>query len=130
MSYEYLKISGSCAVFTEQGSSTSQMTAAKVMDVIARLPDCTKQAADAVSAYTEVKIGVTHANDFRQYCHVGNTAKQCRLGLFQDSDFARDLEDSKYTSGGVLCIFGSRPFVPVSLDVQKANCCLAQFNRV
>ena len=30
--------SGSCAVFTEQGSSASQMTAAKVMDVIARLP--------------------------------------------------------------------------------------------
>ena len=23
-----------------------------------------------------------------------NTAKQCRLGLFQDSDFAGDLEDS------------------------------------
>ena len=26
--------SGSCAVFTEQGSSASQMTAAKVMDII------------------------------------------------------------------------------------------------
>ena len=26
----------------------------------------------------------------------GNTAKQCRLGLFQDSDFAGDLEDSVY----------------------------------
>ena len=25
--------------------------------------------------------------------------KQCRLGLFQDSDFAGDLEDSKSTSG-------------------------------
>ena len=32
--------SGAYAVFTEQGSSASQMTAAKVMDVIARLPDC------------------------------------------------------------------------------------------
>ena len=32
---------------------------------------------------------------YKQYCHVGNTAKQCRLGLFQDSDFAGDLEDSK-----------------------------------
>ena len=29
--------------------------------------------------------------------------KQCRLGLFQDSDFAGDLEDSKSTSGGTLC---------------------------
>ena len=43
--------------------------------------------------------------EHRQCCHVGNTAKQCRLGLFQDSDFAGDLEDSKSTSGGTLCIF-------------------------
>ena len=48
--------SGACAVFTEQGSSASQMTAAKVMDVIARLPDCDGQAADAISAYTQVKM--------------------------------------------------------------------------
>ena len=48
--------SGAHAVFTEQGSSTSQMTAAKIMDVIARLPDCDGQAADAVSAYTQVKM--------------------------------------------------------------------------
>ena len=42
--------SGSYAVFTEQGSSASQMTAAKVMDIISRLPGCAGQAADAVSA--------------------------------------------------------------------------------
>ena len=47
--------SGSYAVFTEQGSSASHMTAANVMDVIARLPGCAGQAADAVSAYTQVK---------------------------------------------------------------------------
>ena len=35
--------SGAYAVFTEQGSSASQMTAAKVMDVIAILADCDKQ---------------------------------------------------------------------------------------
>ena len=45
--------SGSCAVFTEQGSSASQMTAAKVMVVISRLPGCDGQAADAVSARTQ-----------------------------------------------------------------------------
>ena len=39
-----------------------------------------------------------HTCECRQYCHVGNTAKQCRLGLFQDSDCAGDLEDSKSTS--------------------------------
>ena len=32
--------SGSYAVFTEQGSSASQMTAAKVMDIISRLQGC------------------------------------------------------------------------------------------
>ena len=40
--------SGSYAVFTEQGSSTSQMTEAEVMDIISRLPGCSGQAADAV----------------------------------------------------------------------------------
>ena len=49
--------SGSYAVFTEQGSSASQMTAAKIMDIISRLPGCDGQAADAVSAYTQVKNG-------------------------------------------------------------------------
>ena len=48
--------SGSCAVFIEQGSSVSQMTAAKVMDFMARLPGCGGQAADAISACTEVKM--------------------------------------------------------------------------
>ena len=48
--------SGSYAVFTEQGSSASLMTAAKVMDIISRLPGCAGQAADAVSAKTEVKM--------------------------------------------------------------------------
>ena len=48
--------SGAHAVFTEPGSSVTQMTAAKVMDVIAWLPDCDGQAADAVSAYTQVKL--------------------------------------------------------------------------
>ena len=45
---------------------------------------------------------------------MGNTGKQCRLALFQDSDFAGDLEDSKSTSGGTLCILGSHTFVPIS----------------
>ena len=48
--------SGANAVFTEHGSSAFQMTATKIMDVIARSPDCDGQAADAVSAYTQVKL--------------------------------------------------------------------------
>ena len=50
---------------------------------------------------------------------MGNTAKQCRLGLFQDSEFAGDLEDSKSTSGGTLCVCGSHTFVPISWMCKK-----------
>ena len=50
---------------------------------------------------------------------MGNTAKQCRLGLFEDSDFAGDLEDSKSTSRGILCVFGSHTFVPISWMCKK-----------
>ena len=52
--------SWSYAVFTEQGSSASQMTAAKVMDIISRLPGCDGQPADAVSAKTQVKMEDAH----------------------------------------------------------------------
>ena len=48
--------SGSYAVFTEQGSSASQMTAAKIMDIICTLPVCDGQAADAVSANIQVNM--------------------------------------------------------------------------
>ena len=44
------------AVLTDHGLSASQMTAAKVMDVMANSPDCDGQAADAVSAHTQVKM--------------------------------------------------------------------------
>ena len=57
---------------------------------------------------------IHHTSAFKQHCHVGNTAQQCRLGLCQDSDFACDVGDSKSTSGGILCIFGSHTFVPTS----------------
>ena len=52
---------GAYAVFTEQGSSASQMTAAKVTDIFSRLPGCAGQAADAISAYTQVKMEDAHA---------------------------------------------------------------------
>ena len=38
---------------------------------------------------------------------------------FQDSEFAGDLEDSKSTSGGALCVFGSHTFVPISWMCKK-----------
>ena len=51
---------------------------------------------------------IHHTCEYIQYCHGCYAAKQCRLGLFQDSDFAGDLEDSKSTSGGTLCVFGTK----------------------
>ena len=62
---------------------------------------------------------IHHTREYKQYCHVVNTAKQCRLGLFEDSDFAGDLDDSKSTSGGTMCIFGSHKFVPISWMCKK-----------
>ena len=50
---------------------------------------------------------------------MGNIAEQCRLGPFQDSDFVGDLEDSKSTWGGTLCIFGSHTVVPISWVCKK-----------
>ena len=48
--------SGSCAVFTEQRSSASHMTAATVLDVVSRLLDCVGESSDAVSACDQVKM--------------------------------------------------------------------------
>ena len=48
---------------------------------------------------------------------MGDTAQQRRLGLFQDSDFAGDIEDAKSASGGTLCTF-----VPVSWMCKKQTC--------
>ena len=53
------------------------------------------------------------AAECKQYCHVGFKASDCNLG-FQDADVARKLADSKSTSGGVLCTFGSNTRVPCS----------------
>ena len=53
--------SGSYDVFTEQGSSASQMTAANVLDVIAGLPGCAGQASDEVSAFSQIQMEDTAA---------------------------------------------------------------------
>ena len=62
---------------------------------------------------------IHHTCEYKQYCYVGITAKQCRLVLFQGSDFAGGLERSKSTSGGTLCVFGSHTFVPISWMCKK-----------
>ena len=62
---------------------------------------------------------IHHTCEYRQYCYVGNTGKQCRLGVIQHSDFAGDLEDSESTSGGTWWVFGSHTFVPISWIYKK-----------
>ena len=58
--------------------------------------------------------------EYKQYCHVGNTAKQCRLGLFQESDFAGDLGRFKiHFWRNIMCVFGSHTFVPISWMCKK-----------
>ena len=42
-----------------------------------------------------------------------------QTGTVQDIDFAGDLEDWKFTSGGTLCVFGSHTFVPISRMCEK-----------
>ena len=72
---------------------------------------------------------IHHTCEYKQYCHVGNTAKQYRLGLFQDSDVAGDLEDSKSTSGGTLCFWKSY-ICSFKLDVQETNGRVSQLNKI
>ena len=61
---------------------------------------------------------------------VVNTVKQCRLGLFQDSDFAGDLKDSKSTSGGNIVRFWKSYICSNKLDVFETNFSFTQFNRI
>ena len=69
---------------------------------------------------------IHHTCDYKQSCHVGNTAKQCRLGLFQDSDFAGDLEDSKSTYGWNIVRFWKSYICSKQVDVQETNFSFAQ----
>ena len=72
---------------------------------------------------TFISFDLLHSSkkcEYKQYCYVGVILpRQWRSGLFQDSDFAGDLEDFKSTSGGTLCIFGSHTFLPISWMCKK-----------
>ena len=57
-------------------------------------------------------------------------ARKCVEQPFQDSDFAGDPEDSKSTSGGVLCIFWNSNICTDQLDVQEANVSVSQLHRI
>ena len=62
---------------------------------------------------------IHHTCEYKQYCHVGNTAEQCRMGLFQDSDFAGDLLGLEIYFRWNIVYFGSHTFVPISWMCKK-----------
>ena len=89
--------SGSYAVFTEQGSSASQMTAAKVMDIISRLPGCDGQAADAVSKFRNRKV-----QTFGFVCHDTNLGPVWKTQSFLLNDICMVILWQDYYGKGKL----------------------------
>ena len=57
---------------------------------------------------------IIQTKDCRQFCRVEDKMEDCKLGLFQDASLAGDVRDSESTSGGVLCVFGTLTFGPIS----------------
>ena len=100
-----------CLYLARFGTSDIQRSVNKFARSITKLTKACDKRLNRLISY------IHHTCEYKQYCHVGNTAKQCRLELFQDSDFARDPQDSKSASGGTLCVFGSHTFVPGQVDV-------------
>ena len=49
---------GFYALFSEQGSSSSQLEAGKAMDAISRAPGCAGEVSDALKAYTQVPLAL------------------------------------------------------------------------
>ena len=63
---------------------------------------------------------IQHTSEFKQYCHVGNTTQQSRLGFFQDSDFAGDRR-LEINTGRNLMHFWKSHVRANKLDVQETD---------
>ena len=64
----------------------------------------------------------SYINSTEDHCmcsFVGDEAKDCKLALFCDASFAGDLQDSKSTSGVILCLVGPNTFCPISWLCKK-----------
>ena len=59
-------------------------------------------------------------SDHRQFCHVGNKARECKVGLFQVALFGY-MTDSKSTSGGLPCIFGDHTCCANDMGMQGTD---------
>ena len=80
------------------------MTAAKVMDIISRLPGCAGQAADAVSAHSQVKMEDAPSK----------TIENSKIGMSRCSDSSSEPQMTK-----IMVQYG-RP----SLSSRKGECLL------
>ena len=72
---------------------------------------------------------IQHTCEFKQYCHVGNTAQQCRLELFQDSDLQVILKTQSQHQVHS-CAFSEVTRSCNKLDVQETDFSLTQFDRI
>ena len=70
---------------------------------------------------------IHHTSEYRQYCYVGNTAQQCRLGLFQDSDFCRRSWILKINITRSSVHFRASHVCAHKLDVQETDLSFTQF---
>ena len=52
-------------------------------------------------------------------CMVGDSPNSMKLAVYSDASFAGDLQDSKSTTGGVLCLVGPQTFVPLTWICKK-----------
>ena len=60
-----------------------------------------------------------YSKEWVQTCFVGDKFEDLILSCFVDASFAGDLEDSKSTSGGVLCLVGPNTFAIISWMCKK-----------
>ena len=73
---------------------------------------------------------IHHTCEYKQYCHVRNTAKQCRLGLFSRLRFCRRSWGLKIYIRWNIVHFWKSYVCFNQLDVYGTNFSFAQFNRI
>ena len=73
---------------------------------------------------------IHHTSEYKQYWYVGNTAKQCRLGLFSRLRFCGRSWGLKIHFWRNIMRFWKSYICSNQLDVQETNFSSAQFNRI
>ena len=77
-----------------------------------------------------IYIYIHHTCEHKQYCHVGNTAKQCRLGLFQALTSREILKIRNPLLEEHCAFLEVIHLFRYVVDVQETDCRFAQFNRI